>query len=243
MKLDIFNSLISHIKENDFVKEFINDLSNDIEDKRNSNSLKSLEKYTKYWVEKRFMEDAVAANIGISRWSANIRYCEEISKAIDDSLSKLSRIEGTLYRKKFTANGPTDNQAYSVDKFEKGKVEHLILSSDKVPKGLEDADIIFQYKEDENIKVRMDLKEKVIESATKSTRFLKIQENEKALDYKKEGHVYEVIEDDGYIFLKDLTEKRGFVLEDIDFIVDCYKGEGRYQVISGKYEKITNQVE
>lgn len=238
MKLDIFNSLMSQVKGNDFVKEFINDLSNDIENKRNSNNLNVLGKYKEYWAEQRFMEDAVAANIGISRWSATIRYSDELSEAVDECLLKLSKIEGVLYRKKFTANGPTYNRKYNVDKFEKGKVEHLILPEDKVPRGLDNEDIIFQYKDDEKIKLRMDLKEKVIESATESARFLKTQENEKALDYKKEGHIYEAVEDDGYIFLKDLTEKRGFVLEDIDFIVDCYKGEGRYQVISGIYEKI-----
>ena len=40
------------------------------------------------------------------------------------------------------------------------------------------------------------------------------------------------------MFLKDLTEKRDYVFEDIDFVVDCYEGEGRYQVVNGKYKKI-----
>lgn len=57
-------------------------------------------------------------------------------------------------------------------------------------------------------------------------------------EYKKEGHIYEAIEDDGDVFLNDITEERGFGVEDIDFVVDNYNGEGKYQVINGEYKKI-----
>ena len=63
-------------------------------------------------------------------------------------------------------------------------------------------------------------------------------ESKRNNEYKKEGHIYEVIEDDGYIFLNDITEERDFSIEDIDFIVDSYNGEGKYQVINGEYKKI-----
>lgn len=55
---------------------------------------------------------------------------------------------------------------------------------------------------------------------------------------EREGHIYEAFEDDGYIFLNDLTEERDFSIEDIDFVVDCYEGDGTYQVIDGEYRKI-----
>ena len=51
-------------------------------------------------------------------------------------------------------------------------------------------------------------------------------------------YIYEAFEDDGYIFLNDLTEERDFSIEDIDFVVDCYQGDGTYQVIDGEYRKI-----
>lgn len=132
-----------------------------------------------------------------------------------------------------------DNQTYSVDKFENGKVEHLILPKDKVPNGFDNEDIIFEYKADGNLEVREDLKEKAIKLASESTQYLKVQESEKALDYKQDGHIYQAVENDGYIFLKDLTERRDYVLEDIDFVVDCYDGDGKYQVIDGTYKKIS----
>jgi len=238
LDLEIFNNLINNVKESDFVQNFIKELSKFLEN-NNSNMINDTNKYSKYWDYQNFMEDNVAANIGISRWSADIRYRDELSDAIDESILKLSESEGTLYRKQFMANGPTDNPTYSIDKYENGEIEHLILPSDKVPRGFENEDIIFQYKEDGTVKIRNDLKQKAIELATKNVEYLKEKENEITSDYKREGHIYKAIENDGYIFLKDLTEKRDYVLEDIDFVVDCYKGEGKYQVFNGVYKKIS----
>lgn len=232
MNLEIFGNLINNAKKSDFVQKFINDLSNFLENNNTPN------KYSKYWEEQKFLEDSVSATIGISRRANDITYKKELSQAVDESILELAQKEGTLYRKKFKPNGPTNNPIYKVDKFENGKIEHLFFSSDKVPKGFDNKDIIFQCKEDGTAKVRMDLKEKVVQEASKKTEYLKEKENEKALDYKKDGHVYSAVEDDGYIFLKDLTEEREYIIEDIDFIVDCYQGEGKYEVIDGEYKKV-----
>lgn len=235
MNLEFINKLVNNVKENDLIQNFINELSNFIE-----NNNKQSTKYSKYWEYQNFMEDNVAASIGISRWSADNRYSDELSEAIDNSILELSEKEGPLYRKKFMANGPTDNPTYSIDKFENGKSEHLILSGDKVPKGFDNEDIIFQYRNDGTTKVREDLKEKAVKLASKSVEDLKAKENEKTTDYKREGHIYQAFENDGYIFLNDLTEKRDYSIEDVDFVVDCYQGEGKYQVIDGEYRKIYN---
>ena len=235
MDLEFFNDIINNIKESDFVQNFLKELSNLIENNVNSQA----SKYSDYWDYQKFMEDNVAASIGISKWSADITYHDELSKAIDDSILKLAEKEGALYRKQFKPNGSTDNQTYSVDKFEDGRIEHLILSKDKVPSGFENEDIIFNYKSNGSPEVREDLKEEAIKIASDKMKYLKTQENKKALDYKKEGHVYQAIENDGYIFLKDLTEKKDYVIEDIDFVVDCYEGDGKYQVIDGSYKKIS----
>ena len=235
MDLEFFNDIINNIKESDYVQNFLKELSNLIENNVNSQA----SKYSDYWDYQKFMEDNVAASIGISKWSADITYHDELSKAIDDSILKLAEKEGALYRKQFKPNGSTDNQTYSVDKFEDGRIEHLILSKDKVPSGFENEDIIFNYKSNGSPEVREDLKEEAIKIASDKMKYLKTQENKKALDYKKEGHVYQAIENDGYIFLKDLTEKRDYVIEDIDFVVDCYEGDGKYQVIDGSYKKIS----
>jgi len=238
LNLEIFNNLINNVKESNFVQNFISELTNFLENNSKLNEINQLNKYSDYWKYQNFIEDNVAASIGISRWSTDVRYSDELKNAVDDSILELADQEGTLYRKQFTPNGPTYNQTYNVDKFEDGKIEHLTLSGDKLPKGFNNEDIIFEYKEDGSIKVRNDLKYKVIKLASESVKYLKEEENEKALDYKKEGHIYKALENDGYVFLKDLTEERDYVLEDIDFVVDSYKGEGKYQVISGEYKKL-----
>lgn len=232
MNLEILGNLINNAQKSDFVQKFINDLNNFLENNNNTN------KYSKYWKEQKFLEDSVSATIGISRRASDITYKKELSQAVDESILELSESEGTLYRKKFKPNGPTNDPIYKVDKFENGKIEHLFLPADKVPKGFDNKDIIFQYNEDGTAIVRMDLKEKIVKEASKKTEYLKEKENEKALEYKKEGHVYNAVEDDGYIFLKDLSEKREYILEDIDFVVDCYQGEGKYKVINGEYKKV-----
>jgi len=233
LNLEFINKLVNNIKENDLVQNFINELSYFIENNKNQST-----KYSRYWEYQNFMEDNVAATIGISRWSADNRYSKELSEAIDNSILELAEKEGALYRKKFMANGPTDNPTYSIDKYENGKIEHLILSGDKVPKGFDNEDIIFQFRNNGTTKVREDLKNKVVNIASKKSEELKLEEDERRQDYKKEGHIYQAFENDGYIFLKDLTEKRDYLLEDIDFVIDCYQGEGKYQVTDGQYKKI-----
>ncbi len=174
--------------------------------------------------------------IGLSRYGNDIKYRNQIKEAVNKSILELSEKEGTLYRKQFPSNGSTG--IYNIEKYENGKIENISILKDIIPANLDRKDIIFKYKNDGTIEVRDDLKEKILEIACDKTKKLKEQEQQRNDNYKKENHIYDAIEDDGYIFLKDLTEDRGFVIEDIDFVVDNYQGEGKYQVVNGKYEKV-----
>ena len=223
-----------------FVNEFINELRGYLEKGNNRNIMKVVNqnKYNNYWEYQNFMEDNVSANIGLSRWGTDITYNNELSKAVDDSILELAEKEGALYRKQFTRNGSDNVGFYNLDKIEKGKITHMSISEDKVPKAFQNKDIIFQFNENGDINVRTDLKEKVVNLASEKSSDLKELETERNNKYKKEGHTYEAFEDDGYIFLNDLTEERDFSIEDIDFVVNNYKGDGTYKVIDGEYKKI-----
>ncbi len=223
-----------------FVNEFINELKGYLEKGNNINIMNVVNKnkYSNYWEYQNFMEDNVSANIGLSRWGTDITYNNELSKAVDDSILELAEKEGVLYRKQFTANGSVNGGFYNVDKFENGEITHMSISEDKVPKAFQNKDIIFQFNENGAINVRTDLKEKVVNLASEKSSELKVMESKRNNEYKKQGHTYEATEDDGYIFLNDLTEKRKDSIEDIDFVVDNYNGEGKYQVINGEYKKI-----
>lgn len=224
----------------DFVNNFINELKDYLEkgDNKNIMNINKESKYSNYWDYQNFIEDNVSATIGLSRYGTNITYYNELNKAVDDSILEISKGEGTLYRKQFSSNGSTNGGFYNVDKFENGEITHISISEDKVPKTFKNKDIIFQFNENGDINVRTDLKEKVVNLASEKSSELKVMESKRNNEYKKEGHIYEAIEDDEYVFLNDVTEERGFGVEDIDFVADIYNGEGKYQVINGEYQKI-----
>lgn len=224
----------------DFVNNFINELKDYLEkgDNKNIMNVNKESKYSNYWDYQNFIEDNVSATIGLSRYGTNITYYNELNKAVDDSILEISKGEGTLYRKQFSSNGSTNGGFYNVDKFENGEITHISISEDKVPKTFKNKDIIFQFNENGDINVRTDLKEKVVNLASEKSSELKVMESKRNNEYKKEGHIYEAIEDDEYVFLNDVTEERGFGVEDIDFVADIYNGEGKYQVINGEYQKI-----
>lgn len=224
----------------DFVNNFINELKDYLEkgDNKNIMNVNKESKYSNYWDYQNFIEDNVSATIGLSRYGTNITYYNELNKAVDDSILEISKGEGTLYRKQFSSNGSTNGGFYNVDKFENGEITHISISEDKVPKTFKNKDIIFQFNENGDINVRTDLKEKVVNLASEKSSELKVMESKRNNEYKKEGHIYEAIEDDEYVFLNDVTEERGFGVEDIDFVANIYNGEGKYQVINGEYQKI-----
>ena len=214
MNLSDFNiknlgkELLSSKVLSNFINEFMEELKEYLEkgDDRNSMNVVNQNKYSNYWDYQNFIEDNVSANIGLSRWRTDITYNDKLNKAVDDSILELSEKEGTLYRKQFATNGSANGGFYNVDKFENGKITHISISEDKVPKTFQNKDIIFQFNENGDIKVRTDLKEKVVNLASEKSSELKAMESKRNNEYKKEGHIYEVIEDDGYIFLNDITK-------------------------------------
>ena len=221
-----------------FVNNFINELKDYLEKGNNNMNLVNKNKYSNYWEYQNFMEDSVSARVGLSRWGNDITYYNELDKVVDDSILDLTSKERTLYRKQFLWNGSNNGEFYNVDKFENGQIEQIKIPKDIIPSEFENKDIIFQYNKNGTIKIRDDLKEEVINLASQKAEKLRDKEQERNAEFKKEGHKYEAFEDDGYIFLIDLTETRDFSIEDIDFVVDNYQGDGKYQVINGEYKKI-----
>ena len=166
-----------------FLNNFINELKEYLEKDKEQNmiNLNVENKYSNYWQYQNFMEDNVAATIGLSRWGADITYYDELGETVDNSILELSEKEGTLYR------------------------THTTMPRNAIPNELENEDLIFQYKDDGTVNVRSDLKKQVVDLASKKASKLKEEENNRNNEYKKEGHIYEALEDDGYIFLNDLA--------------------------------------
>ncbi len=260
MKLDFLNNIINNIKESDFVQNFMNELgefleqNNKIENnnvsqnevpKNNNiltenNNLENINqtKYDKYWKYQNFIEDSVSKTIGLSRYANDVTYKNELADVTDESILKIAEKEGTLYRKQYPANGSINGNVFNIEKFENGKIEKLTIPANEIPVEYQNQDIIFQYIDNGKARVRMDIKDEIIDLASKKCEDLKVEETKKAQEFKKEGHIYKAFENDGYIFLSDTTKKAGDLLEDIDFVLNNYEGEGMYQVIEGEYKKI-----
>ncbi len=237
MDLDFFKNLENKLKD-EKVKDFIDELKGFLENNNVVNEINKTSKYDSYWRYQNFLEDNVSASIGLSRYANDITYRDELSEAIDDSILELSSKKGTLYRKQFFPNGSDKGLVYDIEKFENGKKENLRVPYSKIPSQYENKDIIFEIKKDGSIKIREDIKKEVINLASKKCEELKVKEDEKANNFKEEGHIYKAIEDDGYIFLQDTTEEGKNIIEDIDFVVDNYEGDGKYQVVNGEYKII-----
>ena len=266
MNLGLENSvsktqIIGNNNVNDLITDLKNYLENDfsinksaIQNKKQYNFIDLSKRYQDFWEYKNDFEDNVCATLGISRYDRDIKYNEELYKAVDKSIFEIAQREGTAL---YIATGPMGSlrisdtgkmeidTVYDVNKYENGKLEYLKTKEiDGLPKDM-DSDgnyrkIIYQVNEDGKVKIREDLKEEIIKSACEKCANLREKTVKEAKEYKKEGHLYEAHELDGYTFLNDITEEN-YSFEDIDFVVDNFKGEGTYQVIDGKYTKISDE--
>lgn len=241
MELDISNNLTKDKSVNETVNGFVEDLKEFIQKNNSKNSLEIKEKYKEYWDTRNNMHDEACAILGLSRLYADGLYYYSSTNYIENEIAKLSEKEGdTLYRKEhFYSTNEKGEAVFSVDKFENGKIEHIDITmpKNKIPEGFNNEDVIFQYDEKNNIIIRNDLKKEVIAAACKSMEGVKQEYKQEIEDYKKEGHLYEVYEGEGYIHLRDITEDKG-AIEDINFVVDNYKDEGIYKFTNGKYVKL-----
>lgn len=266
MNLELENSVsktqvIESNNVDDLITDLKNYLENDfsvnknmIENKKQYNFIDLSERYQNFWEYKNDFEDNVCATLGISRYDRDIKYNEELYKAVEKSIFEITKREGTAL---YIATGPMGSlhtsdtgkmvidTVYDVNKYENGKIEYLkTMEIDSLPKDM-DSDgnyrkIIYQINEDGKVKIREDLEDEIIKSACEKCSDLREKTVKEAKEYKKEGHLYEVHEFDGYTFFNDITEEN-YSFEDIDFVVDNFKGEGTYQVIDGEYTKISDE--
>lgn len=261
MQLNLENN-ISKIKvADDKISNFINDLKNCLEKNNNIQEeikqysfINQTERYKNYWDNQNDLEDNVCAILGISRCDRDIQYFDRLYKAVDESIFEISKREGTPI---YVAHGPGGSlqkspkgryitkTVYDVSKYENGKIEDLkSMQIKEFPKNMDEnlnyRNIVYQINDKGKIIVRDDLKDEIINSACEKCKDLREETVKRAQKFKKEGHWYECHEDDGYIFLDDKT-KDNYPFEDIDFVVDNFKGEGTYKVIDGEYKKISNE--
>ena len=227
MNLDLVNDILKELKENDFVQDFINDLTSYLENKNE---------------EKPILEEILSknnittANENSIRWKMDdviLDYAKENFK--DETMYFVNDNKKIVWK-----NNKKDynNDILSIWKVENNKIEEIGLEKSKLKEKLSINDV-FKIENDEAIIDKIatkELKDKILEMANEIIE----KQNNNLSNYKKEGHLYVVKEEIGNNrFLKDITEDKNTEFEEIDIpkeILDKAVEGSVLKYTNGKYE-------
>ena len=227
MNLDLVNDILKELKENDFVQDFINDLTSYLENKNE---------------EKPILEEILSknnittANENSIRWKMDdviLDYAKENFK--DETMYFVNDNKKIVWK-----NNKKDynNDILSILKVENNKIEEIGIEKSTLKEQLNVNDV-FKIENDEAIIDKIatkELKDKILEMANEIIE----KQNNNLSNYKKEGHLYVVKEEIGNNrFLKDITEDKNTEFEEIDIpkeILDKAVEGSVLKYTNGKYE-------
>lgn len=232
MNLDLVNGILKELKENDFVQDFINDLTSYLENKNE---------------EKPILEEILSknnittANENSIRWKMDdviLDYAKENFK--DETMYLVNDNKKIVWK-----NNKKDynNDILSIWKVENNKIEEIGLEKSKLKEKLSINDV-FKIENDEAIIDKIatkELKDKILEMANEIIE----KQNNNLSNYKKEGHLYVVKEEIGNNrFLKDITEDKNTEFEEVDIpkeILDKAVEGSVLKYTNGKYEYFSDE--
>lgn len=232
MNLDLVNDILKELKENDFVQDFINDLTSYLENKNE---------------EKPILEEILSknnittANENSIRWKMDdviLDYAKENFK--DETMYFVNNNKKIVWK-----NNKKDynNDILSIWKVENNKIEEIGLEKSKLKEKLSINDV-FKIENDEAIIDKIatkELKDKILEMANEIIE----KQNNNLSNYKKEGHLYVVKEEIGNNrFLKDITEDKNTEFEEVDIpkeILDKAVEGSVLKYTNGKYEYFSDE--
>ena len=221
MNLDLVNNLLNDLKENQFVQNFIKELSNYLEDKNNLNSENE---------EIPIIEDILSknnlttGNQNAIRWNLNdvvLKYSQENSS--NDAI--------------YFIKDKKDN-AYAALKAENGKIEEIEISKKDVPNEVKINDVL-RIKNNNCVIDNIATKE-LQEDIRNMAKEILNKQNINLEKHRKEGHLYMVTEELGNNrFLWDLTDAPKTEFEETDIQKDLLSIATEGMVLkytNGKYE-------
>ena len=227
MNLDLVNGILKELKENDFVQDFINDLTSYLENKNE---------------EKPILEEILSknnittANENSIRWKMDdviLDYAKENFK--DETMYFVNDNKKIVWK-----NNKKDynNDILSILKVENNKIEEIGIEKSKLKEKLSINDV-FKIENDEAIIEKIatkELKDRILEMANEIIE----KQNNNLSNYKKEGHLYVVKEEIvNNRFLKDITEDKNTEFEEVDIpkeILDKAVEGSVLKYTNGKYE-------
>ena len=232
MNLDLVNDILIELKENDFVQDFINDLTSYLENKNE---------------EKPILEEILSknnittANENSIRWKMDdviLDYAKENFK--DETMYFVNDNKKIVWK-----NNKKDynNDILSILKVENNKIEEIGIEKSEL-KEKPSVNDVFKI---ENNEAKIDkiatkeLKDKILEMANEIIE----KQNNNLSNYKKEGHLYVVKEEIGNKrFLKDITEDTNTEFEEVDIpkeILDKAVEGSVLKYTNGKYEYFSDE--
>ena len=226
MNLDVVNDVFNNLKENNFVQNFIKDLSKYLESKLNYENQ-----------EIPIIEDILSKN---NLTTGNKNSIRGSLNNIILSYAKNDVIYFIKDNKTYWSNNKKcyNNDIYVILKAENENIEELEVNKKDMPKDVKVNDVLRFENNNyviDNISTK-ELKEEIINNAKKILE----KQNINLEDYRKDGHLYLVTEELGNNrFLKDLTDKSKTEFEETSISKDLLSKavEGTVlKFINGKYE-------
>lgn len=229
--LDLENSIFNNLKENEFVKDFMNELSNYlknnvnfkednvsiIEDILANNNLTTVNKRSIMW-----NEDEVI-----------LKYAEKIGNDEPIYFVKDSKKSYWLNNKEHY-----NNDVYAVLKVQNNEIQELEISKKDMPKAV-DVNDVFRIENGKyivDIVATKELREEIMKMANE----IIDKQNMKLDELRKEGHLYMVTEEMGNNrFLRDVTIYSKTEFEEVDiprYLLDMATEGSVLKYTNGKYE-------
>lgn len=229
--LNLENSVFNNLKENEFVRNFINELSDYlknnfdhkeddvpiIEDILSNNNLTTVNKRSIIWNE----EDVI------------LKYAEKMKNDNPMYFVKDSKKAYWLNNKEHYKN-----DVYAILKVQNNEIQELEISKKDMPKdvGVNDVFIIENGHYVVDIIATKELREEIIKMANEIIN----KQNMKLDEHRKEGHLYMVTEEVGNNrFLRDVTNYSKIEFEEIDIPKELLEKATEGMILkytNGKYE-------
>lgn len=235
MNLDLVNNIFNGLKENKIVQNFINELSNYIENNINNNS-----SFGNGGVP--IIEEILSKNKVTNGNENSIRskLNEVISKYAEQNFNNDSMYFVKDSKKIYWLNNKRhyNNDVYTVLKVQNSKIEEMEISKKDMPKDIRINDV-FRIEDGkyviDNIATK-ELQEEIINMAKE----IIDKQNANLEKYRKDGHLYMVTEEMGNNrFLRDLTGETKIEFEEVDIPKDLLNEATEGVVLkyaNGRYE-------
>lgn len=235
MNLDLKNGILNTLKENKFVQNFINELSNYLE----SNLKNNLNLNNK---EAPIIENIISKN-NLTTGNKNSIICNENDVILKYAEKNFSN--DTMYfvkdrKKAYWSNNEKhyNNDVYTVLKAENNKIEEIEISKKDMPKEIGVNDV-FKI-ENGNYVVDNVATQELQEAIINMAQEIIDKQNINLAEHRKDGHLYMVTEEIGNNrFLWDLTDTPKSEFEEVDLPKDLLEKATQgivLKYINGCYE-------